>query len=164
MADVTGIPVPTGASPFRPAEDMQAMADRIGAPEMFSVATAANLPAADNWDGRRLLARDKQRWYTWVSSSWVGERVIVTGSVACPASGGGGAAPVYWSDLIDVSFPAGVFSSPPRVMVETIGPAGQVPAGAMVEQITTTGCKVRGYRIGSVPSSAFSVQWVAVSA
>lgn len=69
MADVTGIPVPTGASPFRVPEDMKAMADRIGAAEMFSVATAANLPAADNWAGRILTTADDGSVWRW-NGTW----------------------------------------------------------------------------------------------
>ncbi|WP_442575860.1 hypothetical protein ACSBPH_01535 [Microbacterium sp. F51-2R] len=107
----------------------------------------------------------KTRLEVWDGSGWdIVWPTSATGVVACPASGGGGSSPIFWSDLIDVTFPVGMFSSAPIVVVQTVGPAGQVTMNGMVEQITASGCKVRGMRIGSVPSNLFSVQWKATRA
>lgn len=76
MADVTGTPVPTGASPFRVSEDLEALADHFGAPEMFQVANAAALPASGNWVGRRLPVADTGVTYRWDGSSW---RAVTSG-------------------------------------------------------------------------------------
>lgn len=70
MVDVTGGTPPTGASPFRVPEDIKAVYDHFGAPEMFSVATVANLPASGNWEGRILLARDTGVQYRWTGGGW----------------------------------------------------------------------------------------------
>lgn len=83
-----------------------------------------------------------------------------SGIVSCPGTGGG-VAPMYWSDLVVVNFPVGLFASPPRVVVQTVGPDGSVGFGGAVEQITATGCKVRGVRVNAVPGADFKVHWIA---
>lgn len=83
-----------------------------------------------------------------------------SGSVSCPGTGGG-VAPMYWSDLVTVVFPPGLFATPPRVVVQTVGPDGSVGFGGAVEQITATGCKVRGVRVNAVPGADFKVHWIA---
>ncbi len=161
MVDITGAPVPTNLSPFDVPADLKSLADHFGASE--TVAAAANLPGSGNWQGRKLTVRDTWRTYTWTGSAWVRETPwwAASGTVTCPASGGGGSAPVFWSDLIPVTFPAGLFAAPPRVIVQTIGPNGAVPMGGMVEQITKDGCQVRAFRVGSVPGAGFSAVWLA---
>jgi hypothetical protein len=115
-------------------------------------------------------AREGLEWYdtttnsVWIhnGSGWV-NRARATGQVACPAPGGGGNIhPIYWSDLIDVTFPVGLFTSAPKVLVQTMGPDDQIQLGGVAEQITTSGCKVRGIRLGSAPNALFSVTWLAV--
>lgn len=111
------------------------------------------------------LARVGSTIYRWSGTAF-GQQSAVTasGSVALTTTTGGGSSPIFWSDLFDVTFPAGLFTAAPQVVAQTIGPSGQVAFGGVVEQITTTGCKVRGMRVASVPGSGFSVQWVAVQA
>lgn len=70
MADVTGGTPPTGASPFRVPEDIDAVYQHFGDESMFSVATAADLPASGNWEGRTLLARDTGVEYRWTGGGW----------------------------------------------------------------------------------------------
>lgn len=117
--------------------------------------------------GLRGYALDTKLNYVHDGAGWVQRqpaKAIAAGSVACPTTGGSGVSPVFFSDLIDVTFPTGLFTSAPQVTVQTLGPSGQVPFGGVVEQITTTGCKVRGMRISAVPGTGFSVQWIAVQA
>ena len=114
-------------------------------------------------------AREGLEWYdTTTKSTWLyiggwQNKARATGTVVCPAVGGGGSAPLYWSDTITVTFPVGMFTTAPRVFVQTIGPSGQVQLGGLVEDITTSGCKVRGFRIGTPPTNLFSVEWLAIT-
>lgn len=87
MVDVTGIPVPTGASPFRVPEDMKAMADRIGAPEMFAVATTGALPTSGNWAGRILTVQDTGAVYVWLGAWRMISRPSIFWKVLRDASG-----------------------------------------------------------------------------
>jgi len=132
----------------------------------------ATKAAADSFgtaNGGLLLVGDRARvggvMYRWTGTKW-GQiaTAVASGVVVCPASGGGGVSPIFWSDLIDVTFPPDTFTVAPQVTVQTIGPAGQVPFSGIVEQVTATGCKVRGMRIAAVPNNAFSVHWIAVQA
>lgn len=128
----------------------------------------ANLAALEAYGYKRAglhgHALDTGFDYVHDGSGWVrrtASKALASGVVVCPASGGGGSTPLFWSEVIDVEFPAGMFTVAPQVVVQTIGPAGQVPLGGVVEQITATGCKVRGLRISSPPNALFSVQWIA---
>lgn len=126
------------------------------AADTFGAANGGLLTAGD-----RAIAAGVE--YRWSGTAWGKvSTAVATGSVVCPSSGGSGSAPVFWSPLIDVTFPPGLFTAVPNVVVQTVGPAGQVPLGGMYEQATTTGCKVRGMRIGSAPDSLFTVVWTAV--
>ena len=166
MADVTGGTPPTNASPFAVPDDIKAVYDHFGAQSEYSVATAASLPATGNWVGRTLhiadidvLAQCTALPGTW--RRWYPIHAMEQGTVACPTVGGGSAS--GWSALIDVTFTASRFSVAPHVKAVTIGPAGQVTmGGAVVEQVTASGCKVRALRIGSEPNELFSVQWTAI--
>lgn len=141
----------------------------IYAAEVGNRIVKANLAALNSYAYKRAglkgHALDTKFDYLYDGSGWVRVatvKAVASGSVACPASGGSGVSPVFFSDLIDVTFPTGLFSSAPQVTVQTVGPSGQVPFGGVVEQITTTGCKVRGMRVSAVPATGFSVLWVAV--
>lgn len=63
MADVTGIPVPTNASPFDVPGDIKKVADAVGDQTRYSVANAAALPASGNWLGRILMTQDTKDLY-----------------------------------------------------------------------------------------------------
>ena len=166
MTDVTSGPTVTNASPFAVPDDLTDLKDHFGDQSMFSASTAASLPASGNWLGRRAIAEDTGIPYTCTTlpGTWTRDYPVYSmeqGVVACPTIGGGSAS--GWSALIDVSFTAGRFSVAPHVKAQTIGPAGQVTmGGAVVEQVTTSGCKVRGLRLGSEPNELFSVQWTAI--
>ncbi|QOC24845.1 hypothetical protein IC744_06685 [Microbacterium hominis] len=71
MADVTGGTPPTGASPFRPPEDIAAVYDHFGDGSLFAVANAAALPASGNWPGRTLMVQDLNVLYMWTGSQWI---------------------------------------------------------------------------------------------
>lgn len=117
--------------------------------------------------GLRGYAADTKFEYLHDGSGWVRVttvKAVASGTVALTNTPGGGVTPVFWSDLFDVTFPPGLFTVAPQVTVQTVGIAGQVPFGGIVEQITTTGCKVRGMRIAASPGVGFSVNWVAVQA
>lgn len=116
-------------------------------------------------DGASVFEISSGRVYRRLGGAWLQSPIAeASGVVVCPNTAGGGVSPVFWSDLVDVTFPPGLFASAPNVFVNTIGPSGQVPFGGLVEQITTAGCKVRGMRISAVPTNAFSVEWYAVQA
>lgn len=70
MADVTGGPVVTNASPFAVPADLTALKDHFGAAGMFSVANAAALPASGNWAGRLLTTADTGSLYRHNGTSW----------------------------------------------------------------------------------------------
>lgn len=164
MTDVTGAPLPTGASPFNVPGDLKALADHFGDQTYFSVATTASLPTSGNWPGRILHVEDIDVIAEWTGSAWrrfYPVHAMQQGTVACPGTGAV-LSGIGWSDLITISFTAGRFSSPPHVKVQTVGPADQIAWGGVVQDVTTSGAKVRGLRAGSIPSSAFSVEWTAV--
>ncbi|QYF98902.1 hypothetical protein [Microbacterium sp. PAMC21962] len=71
MADVTGGTPPTGASPFRPAEDIAEVYAHIGSQEMFSRPNVASLPASGNWPGRTLMVQDLNVLYMYTGSQWI---------------------------------------------------------------------------------------------
>ena len=72
MADVTGGTPPTNASPFAVPADIKAVYDHFGDQAKYSVATAASLPASNNWLGRALMAQDSKILYlcTALPSTW----------------------------------------------------------------------------------------------
>jgi len=124
--------------------------------ELNALATPVNPVVVDRLDAGY--------WERSTGTGWwpVTRDRVDSGTVRCPAAGGGGAAPVYWSDLIPVSFKPGLFTAPPQVFVQTIGPAGQVPMGGLAEQVSVNGCMVRGMRIASTPDALFYASWLAV--
>jgi hypothetical protein len=72
MADATGGTPPVGSSPFDPPQHYKDAYDHFGnVAKFFAVATAANLPASGNWNGRRLWVLDTQRLMVWNGSAWV---------------------------------------------------------------------------------------------
>jgi hypothetical protein len=72
MADSTGGTPPVGSSPFDPPQHYKDAYDHFGdVAKFFAVATAANLPASGNWNGRRLWVLDTQRLMVWNGSAWV---------------------------------------------------------------------------------------------
>jgi len=71
MADVTGGPTITNASPFAVPADMTALKDHFGALGKYSVTTSASLPASGNWGGRQLVALDTMLTHIWNGSAWV---------------------------------------------------------------------------------------------
>ena len=87
MADVTGIPVPTGASPFDVPGDLRAFADHVGGLSMFSVATASSLPSSGNWEGRLLMARDSGVLYRCTSLPATWRSVTDVSGTISPAAG-----------------------------------------------------------------------------
>lgn len=113
------------------------------------------------WEGLRWKDTTLGVEFEYISGGWV--RIAwASGNVVCPGTGSG-ASPVYWSDLIDVTFPTNRFSAAPRVFCQTVGPVTQVQFGGTVEQITATGCKVRGIRLLAVPTNQWSVDWFAIA-
>lgn len=164
--DVTGGPVVTNASPFAVPADLTALKNHFGDASKFKVASAASLPAS-SWVGHTLHVEDVDVLVQWTGSAWkrwYPTHAMAQGSVVCPAGGAGGATSggIGWSALINVTFPVGRFSTAPQVKVQTVGPNDQVSLGGVVEQVTTSGCKVRGVRVGSVPNELFTVQWTAI--
>jgi len=70
MADVTGGTPPTNASTFDVAGDLTDVYAHFGSQTMFSVATAASLPASGNWPGRELMTEDTDALYRHDGTSW----------------------------------------------------------------------------------------------
>lgn len=97
MADVTGTPVPTGASPFRVPEDLEAIASHFGDASMFAVASVSALPASGNWLGRSLLAVAEKAVY--VCTALPGTWTAVSGleDTGWIVVGSGGDAPGFGS-------------------------------------------------------------------
>lgn len=112
--------------------------------------------------GQQAIALDTDVVYTWLGSTWAAGAKISSGTVTLGTNTGGNVSPVFFSDLVAVVFPAGLFTSPPKVFVQTRGSAGQVPFGGLVENITAAGCSVRGMRLSAVPQGGFFVDWLAV--
>lgn len=129
----------------------------------------ANLAGLDAYPYKRSglagYALDTKFNYVHDGSGWVlrqPAKAVASGTITLTNTTGGGASPIFWSDLFDVTFPAGMFTIAPQVFVQTTGIAGQVPFGGLVEQITTSGCKVRGMRVAASPGVGFFIHWVAV--
>lgn len=70
MVDVTGAPVPTGASEFDVPGDLKALADHFGGSDYLSVPTVSALPAVGNWAGRIMQAVDTGSLHSWSSTGW----------------------------------------------------------------------------------------------
>lgn len=87
---------------------------------------------------------------------------MAAGKVAV-AGGGSSSAPVFWSGLASVTFPASRFSQAPIVALTVAALAGSVSwAGSMDGDSapTTSGCSIRTMRIGAAPSG--NIHWQAV--
>lgn len=85
MADETGAPVPTGASPFDVPGDLKELADHFGAPKYVS--TRSELPLSGNWAGRELLVIETNEWYTW-NAGWYAQSRMTDGFTEGVLAGG----------------------------------------------------------------------------
>lgn len=143
----------------------------VGNVKVLDTTGRTALSGNQRWPGLIVFDTTTSTLYIWDGAGWVRLMDLGAfpfsmeqGSVACPAAGGGGVAGgIGWSALIDVAFTPGRFSVAPHVKAVTVGPSGQITAGgAVIEQVTASGCKVRGLRVGSEPNNLFSVEWTAV--
>jgi hypothetical protein len=151
MADVTGAPVPSGASEFDVPGDLKALADHFGGAHMYSAVNAAALPSTGNWAGRLMLTADTGLLYAW-NGQWrivggIGPAYQAMGAVSTAASG-----------LTTVPFPAGRFSVAPIVTVgRIIHPNVCV---SYVTNVTATGFQLATYTVTGVQVAA-TAQWEA---
>lgn len=70
MADVTGGPVVTNASPFAVPADLTDLKNHFGDASNFGVPTIASLPASGNWYGRILSVQEDESVRRWHGSGW----------------------------------------------------------------------------------------------
>lgn len=90
MADVTGAPLPTGASPFDVPGDLKDLADHFGDPDQFERPTPGDLPATGNWPGRTMYVTSDGTTRLWTGSAWIitFKAATAPGSVTYTASSG----------------------------------------------------------------------------
>lgn len=156
------------------AADLNTLADHaasVGNLKVLTTAQRTALSGSDRWTGLLVADTDLSSVFIylggWVRlwASGATPYAVAQGTVTCPntITGDGGVTGSHgYSDLIDVTFPVGRFSVAPHVYLSTIGPSGQIVWSGMAEQVTSSGCKVRGGRVGSAPNNLFSVKWIAV--
>lgn len=127
-----------------------------------SVASAASLPSSGNWVGRTVLAEDTgiqwvctelpNTWKPFTSARAASGTVAIAGTISS-------ASPVFYSESIPITFPAGRFTSAPFVSYSYDGP-GVGWADSGTTSVSVSGASARAFRLVVAPSG--SVRWFAV--
>lgn len=152
------------------ASSVNAAIAAIPASDYKVVATTANrdsIPGPSRKNGLLVYTQDTNLLHKWTGSAWVSKPLTAEASGTIVAAGTGGVnGSVGFSDVVNVTFPAGRFSVAPIVVAQTVGTqgSGAVYMGASVTDVAATGFSVRSIRLGAAPQAGTLIHWHARAA